>query len=155
LETVVSEYPKNYIKILLADFNAKVGFEDQDGSVVRNCGLHGECNDNGLRLIGLASGLNMVIGSTTFPQKKIHLATWRSPDGTRNNEIYHILIDARHKNNTMDVRTYRGANADLNHYLVISRIRVKINRSKYVLNKEKTVRYNISTLKQTRGQDSM
>jgi hypothetical protein len=48
----------------------------------------------------------------------------------------------------MDVRTYRGANADSDHYLIIAHIRAKI-RSKYVPNKEKTKRYNISNLKQT------
>jgi hypothetical protein len=38
---------------------------------VVNCELHEESNDNGLRLIGLASALNMVIGSIMFPHKKI------------------------------------------------------------------------------------
>jgi hypothetical protein len=81
----------------------------------------------------------MVVGSTTFPHKKIHLATWRSPDGTTNNQIYHILNDARHKNNVMDVKTYEAANADSEHYLVIARLRVKIGKSKYVPGKEKTI----------------
>jgi hypothetical protein len=66
LETVVIVCPRNDIRILLGDFNAKVGFKDQDRSVVGNCGLLEESNDN-----GLASALNMVIGSTTFPHKKI------------------------------------------------------------------------------------
>jgi hypothetical protein len=44
----------------------------------------------------------MVIGSTIFPHKKIHLATWRSPDGTTNNKIDYILIAVRHKNNMME-----------------------------------------------------
>jgi hypothetical protein len=97
--------PKDDIRILLGDFNAKVGFEDQDRFVVGNRGLHEERNENGLRLIGLASALNIVIRSTIFPHKKIHLATWRSPDGTTNNQIDHILTDARHENNMMDMRT--------------------------------------------------
>jgi hypothetical protein len=71
LETVVTRCPKNDIKILLGDFNAKIGFRDQDRCVVGNCGLHEESNGTGLRLIGLASALNMVIGSTTFPHKII------------------------------------------------------------------------------------
>jgi hypothetical protein len=74
-----------------------VGFEDQDRSTVGNCGLYEESNDNGLRLIGLASALNVVIGSTMFPHKKIHLATWRFPHGTTNNQIDHILSDGRKK----------------------------------------------------------
>jgi hypothetical protein len=91
----------------------------------------------------------MVIGGTVFPHRNVHLVTRRSPDGTSNNQIDHLLIDARHTNNMLDVRTYRGANVDLDHYLVITRIWAKISRSKYIPNKEKTVRYNISNLKQT------
>jgi hypothetical protein len=93
----------------------------------------------------------MVIGSTTFPPKKIHLATWRTPDGTTNNQTDHIVIAVRHKID--EVRTYRGANAGLNHYLVIARIRAEISRSKYVPNKEKTLRYIISNLKQRPGKN--
>jgi hypothetical protein len=46
----------------------------------------------------------------------------------------------------MDVRSYRGANIDTNHYLVITRITAKIHESKYNLNKAKCVRYNVSSL---------
>jgi hypothetical protein len=46
------------------------------------------------------------------------------------------LLDARHKNNMMDVRNYMGANADSDHYLVITRIRAKIGRSKYIPKRE-------------------
>jgi hypothetical protein len=50
------------------------------------------------------------------------------------------LIDARDKNNMVDVKICGVANADSAHYLVITRIRAKMSRSKYVLNKEKTIR---------------
>jgi hypothetical protein len=62
LETAVTWYPKNNIKILLGDFKAKAGFEDEERSVVRNSGLHAESNNNVLILTGLASALNMAIG---------------------------------------------------------------------------------------------
>jgi hypothetical protein len=51
----------------------------------------------------------------------------------------------------MDVTTYRHANADLNHFLVITRIRAKISRSKHILNKEKTIRHDISNLQETKA----
>jgi hypothetical protein len=51
--------------------------------VVGRYSLHKECNDNGLRLIGLAAALNMVIGSTTFLHKNVNLATWRTSDRKR------------------------------------------------------------------------
>jgi exonuclease III len=80
LETTIIKCPKNNFRVLLGDFNAKVGFENQESAVVGKYGLHKERNDNGLRLVGLASALNVVIGSTTFPHKNIHLTIWRSPD---------------------------------------------------------------------------
>jgi hypothetical protein len=113
---------------------------DQDRLAGGNFGIHAESDENGLRLIGLASALNMVIGGTTF---SLHLATWKSSDCTTFNQIDNVLIDARHKNNMMYVRNYRGANANSDHYLV-TRIRAKISRSKYTPNKEKMIRYNTS-----------
>lgn len=97
LETIVTGYPKNHIKIPLGEFYAKVAFEEQDSSAVGNCGLHEERNAN-----GLACALDTVFGTVTFPHKKIHFATWRFPDGTINNQSDHILIAARHTNNMME-----------------------------------------------------
>jgi hypothetical protein len=50
LETVIMKYAKNDVKVLLGDFNAKVGYEDQERALVGKYGLHKESNDNGLRL---------------------------------------------------------------------------------------------------------
>jgi hypothetical protein len=40
------------------------------------------------------------------------------------------VIDARHRSNLLDVRVFRGANVDSNHYLIGSKIRARIARSK-------------------------
>jgi hypothetical protein len=113
--------------------------------VVARYNLHEESNGNGLKLTGLAATLNMVIGSTTFPHKNVHLATWRTSNGKTENQIDHILIEARHKTNMMDVRSYRGANIDSGHNLVVTRTRAKIN-IKYCRSKTKFPTYNISSL---------
>ena len=47
--------------------------------------------------------------------------TWRSPDGPTHNQIDHLIIDARHVSNLMDVRTFRVANINSDHYLLIQR----------------------------------
>jgi hypothetical protein len=56
--------------------------------------------------------------------------TWRSPDGQTFNQIDHLLIDARHISNVIDVRTFRGANIDSDHYLLISKIRSQISNAR-------------------------
>jgi hypothetical protein len=89
----------------------------------------------------------MVIGSTMFNHKDIHKMTWKSPDGNIFNQIDHLIIDARHLSNLMDVRSYRGANIDSDHYLVISKIRNRIShvRKKYGAQARK---FNKETLKE-------
>jgi hypothetical protein len=56
--------------------------------------------------------------------------TWRSPDGQTFNQIDHLLIHARHVSNVMDVRTFRGANIDSDHYPLISKIRSQISNAR-------------------------
>jgi len=65
----------------------------------------------------------MVVASTLFNHKDIHKMTWRSPDGQTHNQIDHLLIDAQRVSNVMDVRTFRGANINSDHYLLIIKIR--------------------------------
>ena len=60
----------------------------------------------------------MTVSSTEFPHKNIHKATWISPDGITRNQIDHVLIDRRYHSDIQDVRSYRGADADLDHLLV-------------------------------------
>jgi len=58
----------------------------------------------------------MVVVSTLFKHKDLHKMTWRSPDGKTFNQIDLFLIDARHVSHVMDVKTFRGANIDSDHY---------------------------------------
>jgi hypothetical protein len=69
----------------------------------------------------------MVLGSTRFERKNMYKYTWESHDWEAQNQIDHILLDAKHINNLVDVRTYRGANIDTDHYLLGSKITVGIS----------------------------
>jgi hypothetical protein len=63
------------MKILLGDFNEKVGKEDIFKLTIGNESSHEINNDNGVRVV------NFAIKSTTFPHRRIHKYTWTSPDG--------------------------------------------------------------------------
>jgi len=78
-------------------------------------------NDNGIRLTNFACSKNIVVASTLFNHKDIYMTTWRSPNGQTFNQIDHLLIDARCVSNVTDVRTFRRANIDSDHYLLISK----------------------------------
>jgi hypothetical protein len=80
------------MKILLVDFNAKVGREDIFKPTIDNESLHEINNDNGVRVVNFATSKNLIVKSTMFPHRNIHKFTWTSPDGKTHQQTDHILI---------------------------------------------------------------
>ncbi|KAJ4451970.1 hypothetical protein ANN_03454 [Periplaneta americana] len=74
LTEIFNKCPK-HIKMVIGDANAQVGKEEIYREVVGRNGLHDITNDNGERLISFAAAHDLVIGSTQFKHKNIHLAT--------------------------------------------------------------------------------
>ncbi|XP_054722371.1 craniofacial development protein 2-like [Uloborus diversus] len=130
LSRAYSGCPRHDVKIVIGDMNSKLGKELEYSSVLGRYSLHDLTNDNGCRLVDFAVEHGMIAGSTLFCHKLIHKETWKAPGGTCSNQIDHVLIDARHSSDLIDVRTYRGANIDSDHYLIISRIRARLSNAK-------------------------
>jgi hypothetical protein len=53
-----------------------------------------------------------------------------SPDGKTHNQIDHILIDRRWHSSIFDVRSFRAADCDTDHYLVVATVRERLAVSK-------------------------
>ncbi|XP_071653719.1 uncharacterized protein [Temnothorax longispinosus] len=128
LEQAFDTIPSNGIKMVIGDLNAKIGKELTYRDIVGLHSLHEESNDNGLRVIDLATAKNMVVKSTQLPRKNIHKWTWESPDGDHHNQIDHVLIERRNASSITNVRTCRGADCDSDHYLVRVCYRCRISR---------------------------
>jgi hypothetical protein len=74
------------MKILLGDFNTKVGKEDLFKLIIGNESLHKVSYDNGVRVVNFATSKNVNVKSTTFSHRNIHKRTWTSPDGVTHNQ---------------------------------------------------------------------
>jgi hypothetical protein len=59
LERVFDTFPKYHTKILLGDFNAKVGREDIFKTTIGNESLHEISNNNGVRVVNFATSKNL------------------------------------------------------------------------------------------------
>jgi len=91
------------LKILLGNFNAKVGRENIFKPTIGNDCLHQGSNDNGVRIVNFATSKNLVVKSTMFLYRNPHKHTWNSPDGKTHNQIANILIERRWYSSILDV----------------------------------------------------
>jgi hypothetical protein len=126
LQKVLDHFAKCRMKMLLQDFNAKVGRENIFKPTTGQKSLHQDSNDNGVRLVNFATSKNLVVKRTMFPHRNIHKYTWTSPDGKTHNQIDHILTDRRRQSSVQDVRSFRGADCDTDHYLVMAKVRERL-----------------------------
>jgi hypothetical protein len=109
LEQDFDHFPRYHMKILLGDFNAKVGRENIFKPTIGNKSLHQKSNDNGVRKIHFATSKNLFVKSPMFPHRNIRKYTWTSPDGQTHNQTDHVLIDTRLHSSILGVRSFRRA----------------------------------------------
>jgi len=70
LEQVFDHFPTYNMKILVEDFNAKVGRENIFKPTIGNDSLHQVINDNGDIRVNFATSKNLVVKRLMFPPPK-------------------------------------------------------------------------------------
>ncbi|XP_055539027.1 uncharacterized protein LOC129726410 [Wyeomyia smithii] len=146
LEDVYDGCSQRDIKIVIGDLNAQIGREDLYKPVIGHESLHTETNNNGQRCVNFAASRGMVVRITFFPRKDIHKATWKSPDQQTTNQNDHVLIEGRFFSDITNIRTYRGADIDSDHYLVAVCMRSKLS-TVYQSRQSRSLRLNIKQLR--------
>nr|KAG5707025.1 hypothetical protein BaRGS_019630 [Batillaria attramentaria] len=66
--------------ILMGDVNAKIGSDNTGYEDTMGTHGLGQMNENAERFADFCALNQLVIGGSIFPHKRIHKATWRSPD---------------------------------------------------------------------------
>ncbi|KAK4471060.1 hypothetical protein MN116_000571 [Schistosoma mekongi] len=128
LQSIIAKCRGKDLTILMGDLNAKVGMDNTGYEEIMGRQGLGDRNDNGERLANLCAFNKLVIGGTIFAHKRIHKATWVSPDHTTENQIDHICINKKFRRSMEDVRIRRGADIASDHHLVVSKIKLKLKK---------------------------
>ena len=75
----------------------------------------GEMNENGEIFADFSVMSKLVIGCSTFPHRRVHMANWVLPDLVTENKIDHICIAKRFRRFVQDVWVKRGADITSDH----------------------------------------
>ena len=111
---------------------------------VGNEGQHQDSNDNGVRIVNFPH--KNLVNSTMFLHQNVHKCTWSCPVGKTHNQIDHILIDRSWHSSILDVRSFRGADCDTDHYLMGAKVREGLTVSEQGAQKFDGERFNLRKL---------
>lgn len=145
LNQTLKNVPRKDFKIVMGDFNAKVGSDNSDLEKVMGKHGVGSINDNGERLVEMCGLNELKIGGTLFPHKLNHKITWLSADSKTQNQIDHICVTARWSNCLCDVRSKRGADIGSDHHMLFGKLKLKLPKfSKKTTSSH--IKYNVERL---------
>ena len=133
LQTVLDKMKEKDVTILMGDVNAKIGSNNRGYEEVMGTHGIGEMNENGEMFADLCSFNRLIIGGSVFPHRRIHKATWISPDHRTENQIDHICISQKFRNAASD------------HHLVLTKLKLKLKSG--VEKRKNRTRYNVEILK--------
>ena len=146
LEQVFNHFPKYHMKILLGNFNAKMGGQDIFKATTGNESLYQDSNDNGVGTVNIATSKTLVVKSMMLLHQNNHEHTWTPPDGNTHNHNDHILTDKRWHSSRLNIQPFRGANCDTDHYLVVAKVRERLAICKQTAQKFDVGRFNCRKL---------
>ena len=128
LQDIIEQLPKKDVNIVMGDANAKIGSDNTGYEFTMGCNGLGQMNENGERLANFCAFNSLVIGGSIFPHKRIHKATWVSPDGTTENQIDHFCMSRKFRRSLEDVAVCRGADVGSDHHMVLAKIKLRLKK---------------------------
>lgn len=146
LQGVVDKLPQKDVNIIMGDANAKIGSNNQGYEHIMGKHGLGQMNENGERFADFCAFNSLVIGGSVFKHKRIHQATWVSPDGETENQIDHFCISHRFRRSIEDVKAVRGADVGSDHHLLLAKFRLRLKKRHSSGPNHRRKKFNVSLL---------
>ena len=114
--------------VLLGDFNARVGSDNQAWPDCLGPYGVGKINENGQRLLELCTYRGLSVTNTFFKSKMRHRVTWRHPRSKHWHQLDMIIAKRSSIGTFIHSRSYHSADCDTDHALVRAKLRVKFRK---------------------------
>ena len=145
LSQTISSVPIHDKLLLLGDFNARVGRDQQLWpKVIGNNGV-GNANSNGMLLLGLCAEQELVITNTLFRLRNRDKTTWRHPRSGHWHLLDYVITRQRDRQEVMVTKALRTADdCWSDHRPVFSLLRLRWRKKPTLRANTPRKKYNIS-----------
>ena len=124
LSDAVSAIPSEEEMILLGDFNARVGSDNEAWSGIIGPHGVGSINENGQRLLEMCTFHDLSVMNTFFKTKLRHAVSWKHPRSGHWHQLDLVIARQVSRRKFLHTRSYHSADCNTDHALVCSRIRL-------------------------------
>ena len=146
LASVLSGIPCTDKLLLIGDFNARIGRENDKWPLLMGKHGIGKCNSNGELLLALCFEFELIVTNTMFKQKGKRKTTWMHPRSRHWNMIDFIITRCRDKMDIHSTRVMRGANCWTDHQMLRSKVAFRIRQKHNRQGTTKPTKLNTATL---------
>ena len=126
LGALINGVPKSHFLVVAGDLNAEVGADRRGWERVLGNFGRGTVNDNGTRLLSLASANGLKVMNSFFRHKPAHSVTWYSNAHNAAKVLDYVLVRGRFFTSVHDVRVRRGTALPSDHELVVVKLRLHL-----------------------------
>lgn len=153
LHSTIQNIPKSDKLVIMGDFNARVGRDHQTWKGILGPHGIGNCNSNGMSLLGLCAEHGLTVTNSLFRLPNRHKTTWQHPRSKHWHTLDYVLVRARDRKEVHVTRSMPGADdCWTDHRLLISRLSIELSRpTKHRLSNKPKPRFECSKL---RNQDT-
>ena len=122
----IRRVPSSDKLVILGDLNARVGSQNIAWSNVMGQHGMGKLNPNGHRLLSLCAQNDLFITNTAFQLRDIYKGTWTHPRSKHTHMIDYCVTRQRDRQDVSITRVMRGADCWTDHYLLRSKLSLRI-----------------------------
>ena len=126
VDGAISQCKSQDIVLVMGDLNTKVG-EGNEEDIVGPHGL-GTRNELGEMLVNWRKGNDLMITNTWLLNHKQRKYTWVSQNSKTHNQIDYIMINKRFRNAVKQSNSYRGADINGDHNLVVAKVQIRFHK---------------------------
>ena len=128
LSSTLRDIPRTDKLLLIGDFNARIGRDNDKWTMVMGKYEIGKRNSNGELLLALCSEFELIVTNTMFKQKDERKTTWMHPRSRHWHMIDFIITRCRDKMDIHSTRAMRGANCWTDHHMLRSKVAFRVRQ---------------------------